>query len=43
MQQGKYSEAIRYYEPFVHKQMDDLLGLTAILLANLCVAYVMTN
>ena len=43
MQEGKFSEAIRYYEPFIRRQMDDLLQITAIVLANLCCAYIMTS
>mmetsp|Transcript_60002 Transcript_60002/g.135303 ORF Transcript_60002/g.135303 Transcript_60002/m.135303 type:complete len:647 (-) Transcript_60002:151-2091(-) len=41
--QEKFKECIRYYEPFVRKHNDHLLGVTAIILANLCVAYVMTS
>jgi len=41
--QEKFKECIRYYEPFVRKHNDNLLGITAIILANLCVAYVMTS
>ena len=41
--QEKFKECIRYYEPFVQKHNEDLLGVTAIILANLCVAYVMTS
>jgi tetratricopeptide repeat protein 30 len=41
--QEKFKECIRYYEPFVRKHNDNLLGVTAIVLANLCVAYVMTS
>jgi len=41
--QEKFKECIRYYEPFVRKHHDDLLSVTAIVLANLCVAYVMTS
>ena len=43
MQDNKYRDAIRYYEPFVRRQMDDLLSITAIVLANLCVSYIMTS
>lgn len=43
LQEGKYKDAIRYYEPFVRRQMDDLLSITAIVLANLCVSYIMTS
>merc|ERR1719156_365538 len=41
--QEKFKECIRYYEPFVRKHSDNLLGVTAIVLANLCVAQVMTS
>jgi tetratricopeptide repeat protein 30 len=41
--QEKFKECIRYYEPFVRKHYDNLLSVTAIILANLCVAYVMTS
>merc|ERR1712232_1548727 len=41
--QEKFKECIRYYEPFVRKHSENLLSVTAIILANLCVAYVMTS
>lgn len=41
--QEKFKECIRYYEPFVRRHNDNLLSVTAIILANLCVAYVMTS
>jgi len=41
--QEKYKECIRYYEPFVKKHSENILNVTAIVLANLCVAYVMTS
>ncbi|CAD7922256.1 unnamed protein product [Amoebophrya sp. A25] len=41
--QEKFKDSIRYYEPFVRKHQDNLLSVTAIILANLCVAYVMTS
>merc|ERR1711988_1099169 len=41
--QEKFKECIRYYEPFVRRHNDNLLGVTAIVLANLCVSYVMTS
>merc|ERR1712232_1307358 len=41
--QEKFKECIRYYEPFVRKHRENLLSVTAIILANLCVAYVMTS
>lgn len=43
MQADKYREAIRYYEPLVRKKWDHLLDVTAIVLANLCVSYIMTS
>lgn len=39
--QGKYKQSIHYYEPAVKKA--DVLDVTAIVLANLCVAYIMTS
>ena len=43
MQETKYKEAIRYYEPVVKKSSNNILDVTAIVLANLCVAYIMTS
>jgi tetratricopeptide repeat protein 30 len=43
MQENKYREAARYYEPIVRRHMDDLISVTAIVLANLCVSYIMTS
>eukprot|EP00939_MAST-03C_sp_MAST-3C-sp1_P003830 g3830.t1 len=43
MQQSKYTDAIRYYEPFVRKHVDNILEIPAIVLANLCVSYIMTS
>lgn len=40
--QGKFKEAIRYYEPIV-RQSERLLDIPAVVLANLCVAYIMTS
>ena len=42
MQDDKFKEAIKYYEPIVKKHANELLGVTAIVLANLCVSYIMT-
>ncbi|KAL3907593.1 MAG: hypothetical protein SGPRY_010116 [Prymnesium sp.] len=39
----KFREAIRYYEPTVKKHSQNILGVPAIVLANLCVAYIMTS
>lgn len=43
MQDNKYKEAIKYYEPLVKAKIDNLLSITAIVLANLCVSYIMTS
>eukprot|EP00743_Colponemidia_sp_Colp-15_P002645 GILK01002867.1.p1 GENE.GILK01002867.1~~GILK01002867.1.p1 ORF type:complete len:660 (+),score=136.56 GILK01002867.1:205-2184(+) len=43
MQETKFKEAIRYYEPIVKKHSDGILDVTAIVLANLCVSYIMTS
>lgn len=42
MQENKFKEAIRYYEPIVEQQKDRLLEVPAMVLANLCVSYIMT-
>ncbi len=42
-QEGKYREAIGFYEPIVRRNYDALLGISAIVLANLCVSYIMTS
>lgn len=44
MQEGKFKEAIGFYEPIVKKHYESLLeNVSAIVLANLCVAYIMTS
>lgn len=43
MQENKFKEAIRYYSPVVQKNSDSILDITAIVLANLCVSYIMTS
>lgn len=43
MQETKFKEAIKYYEPIVKKHQDNILSVTAIVLANLCVSYIMTS
>ncbi|KAJ3069482.1 Tetratricopeptide repeat protein 30A [Podochytrium sp. JEL0797] len=43
MQESKYKEAVSFYEPIVKKHYDNILDITAIVLANLCVAYIMTS
>lgn len=44
-QESKFKEAIRYYAPIVedYRKQGNLLDVTAIILANLCVAYIMTS
>jgi tetratricopeptide repeat protein 30 len=42
MQENKFKDAIRYYEPIVEQQKDRLLEVPAMVLANLCVSYIMT-
>ncbi|XP_054844881.1 tetratricopeptide repeat protein 30B-like [Eublepharis macularius] len=41
--QEKYKEAIDFYEPIVKKHYDNLSQVSAIVLANLCVAYILTS
>jgi len=43
MQENKYKEAIGFYEPVVKKHYDNILNVSAIVLANLCVSYIMTS
>ncbi|XP_071106591.1 intraflagellar transport protein 70A-like [Haliotis cracherodii] len=43
MQENKYKEATGFYEPIVKKNYDNLLSVSAIVLANLCVSYIMTS
>ncbi|MEW5303639.1 MAG: hypothetical protein WDW36_006311 [Sanguina aurantia] len=43
MQDNHYKEAIKHYEPVVKKNADNLLAVTAIVLANLCVSYIMNS
>jgi tetratricopeptide repeat protein 30 len=42
-QENKFKEAIRYYEPIIKSHEDNLLNVAAIVLANLCVSYIMTS
>lgn len=41
--QDKYEEALEYYLPIMNKHLDNLLNVTAIVLANICVCYIMSN
>ena len=43
LQETKFKEAIRYYEPVVKRQEQNILSVPAIVLANLCVANIMTS
>jgi len=43
LQETKFKEAIRYYEPIVKKAADQVTAVPAIVLANLCVSYIMTS
>lgn len=43
MQENKYKEAVSFYEPIVKKQYDNILSVSAVILANLCVSYIMTS
>lgn len=43
MQETKFGDAIRYYAPIVKAKSESILDVTAIVLANLCVAYIMTS
>ncbi|VDK87520.1 unnamed protein product [Litomosoides sigmodontis] len=43
MQADKFKEAAGFYEPNVKKNFDNMLSVTAIILANLSVCYIMTN
>jgi tetratricopeptide repeat protein 30 len=43
MQENKFKDAIKYYDPIVQKQKDHLLDVPAMVLANLCVSHIMTS
>merc|ERR1719498_158862 len=43
MQENRFREAIRYYEPFVRKHQEAILDVPAIILANLCVSFIMIS
>uniref|UniRef100_A0A1I8MXZ8 Tetratricopeptide repeat protein 30 n=1 Tax=Musca domestica TaxID=7370 RepID=A0A1I8MXZ8_MUSDO len=42
MQGDKYKEAAAFYEPIVRQHGDDIMSVSAAVLANLCVSYIMT-
>ena len=41
--QTQFREAIRYYEPFVRKHSENILGLSATILTNLCMSFIMIS
>ncbi|KAF2905865.1 hypothetical protein ILUMI_00306 [Ignelater luminosus] len=43
MQENKFKEATGFYEPIVKKNYSDILKVSAVVLANLCVSYIMTS
>ncbi|KAF7283914.1 tetratricopeptide repeat domain 30 [Rhynchophorus ferrugineus] len=43
MQENKFKEATGFYEPLVKKSYSEILNVNAIVLANLCVSYIMTS
>uniref|UniRef100_A0A8W7PTZ7 Tetratricopeptide repeat protein 30 n=1 Tax=Anopheles coluzzii TaxID=1518534 RepID=A0A8W7PTZ7_ANOCL len=43
MRGDRYKEAAAFYEPIVRQNYDDILSIPASVLANLCVAYIMTS
>ncbi|CAH0550390.1 unnamed protein product [Brassicogethes aeneus] len=43
MQENKFKEATGFYEPLVKKSYSDILNVNAVVLANLCVSYIMTS
>ncbi|XP_076166247.1 tetratricopeptide repeat domain 30 [Ptiloglossa arizonensis] len=43
MQENKFKEATGFYEPIVRKKYENILDVSAIVLANLCVSYIMTS
>ncbi|KAH3764972.1 tetratricopeptide repeat protein 30A [Pelomyxa schiedti] len=43
VQENKFNDAIQYYEPIVNAHSESLLSVPAIVLANLCVSYIMTE
>eukprot|EP00800_Vazella_pourtalesii_P015141 TRINITY_DN4041_c0_g1_i1.p1 TRINITY_DN4041_c0_g1~~TRINITY_DN4041_c0_g1_i1.p1 ORF type:complete len:389 (-),score=121.14 TRINITY_DN4041_c0_g1_i1:1617-2714(-) len=43
MQETKFKESIGFYQQIVKKHYSNILSVSAIVLANLCVSYIMTN
>lgn len=42
-QEAKYKEAIGFYEPIVKRSFENIIDVSPIVLANLCVSYIMTS
>ncbi|EGR32453.1 tetratricopeptide repeat protein [Ichthyophthirius multifiliis] len=43
VQDNKFQEALKYFEPIVKRYSENLLQLQAMVIANLCVSYIMVN
>nr|CAG4636855.1 EOG090X0302 [Ceriodaphnia reticulata] len=43
MQESKFREATSFYEPLVKQNYDNILDVSAVVLANLCVCYLVTS
>ena len=43
MQESKFKDAIKHYDPIVKRLQDNLLDVTAVVLANLCVSHIMCS
>nr|CAG4643078.1 EOG090X0302 [Ilyocryptus agilis] len=43
MQENKFREATSFYEPLVKQNYDNILNVSAVVLANLCVCYLVTS
>lgn len=43
LQENKFKDALSYYSPFVERYRDNILDVSAIILANLCVSYIMIS
>lgn len=43
MQENKFKETTGFYEPIVKKHYDNILNVSPVVLANLCVSYIMTS
>lgn len=43
MQENKFREATSFYEPLVKQNYDNILDVSAVVLANLCVCYLVTS